>query len=105
MMGKAEAAREATVWAVAARVAVRVAVARAAAAMEVAALTLLRSIVLCATSKISSSRSRARLPAVAGREGSAAAFFGLLFALFISARHVPAGTAAVHARLAAVDTV
>ena len=48
---------------------------------EAVARTLLRSIVLCATSKMSSSRSRARLPAVAGREGSA--FFGLLFALLI----------------------
>ena len=63
--------------------------------MEVAVLTLLRSIVLCATSKMSSSRSRARLPAVAGLAGgSAAATFGLLFALFISATYAPAGTAA-----------
>ena len=56
-------------------------VGNAEAEREAVARTLLRSIVLCATSKMSSSRSRARLPAVAGREGSA--FFGLLFALLI----------------------
>ena len=58
-------------------------VGNAEAEREAVARTLLRSIVLCATSKMSSSRSRARLPAVAGREGSA--FFGLLFALLIPA--------------------
>ena len=59
-------------------------VGNAEAEREAVARTLLRSIVLCATSKMSSSRSRARLPAVAGREGSA--LFGLLFALLIWAK-------------------